>query len=197
MKQGSLDAAWDALAERWGTSHSTCLGCSWQSQSCWVFPFLISRWKQLLKRQFPWHAQIWQVTADTDRNREFTLPCLSWPLCLCSTPHLVLTPYLHLQCCSNAPIPSFFFSLYNLSPSNVTTFPKHNSVDLTWCFLLSFLPHLLTGAPGFCRELSGKWPSHHLLFVSTGGRRWCCLVCRPTNVAKSSDNDWQLGSLAN
>lgn len=61
---GFLSRAWDALAKLWGSTRSTCSAFPGGTGSCWVFPFLIPRWKQLFKRWFQLHVWFWQVVAD-------------------------------------------------------------------------------------------------------------------------------------
>lgn len=127
--RGSLDHAWDALAELWGTSHSTCPGCSWQCSALLGFPFPDPRLKTTFKEAVPMTCS--RLASNgwcLGGKREITLPCSLWPLYLSFSPHLVLLPHAPA---SAMPFLLSFFSLYNLSPSYVTTFQKHNSVDLT------------------------------------------------------------------
>lgn len=130
MKAGAL---WimpeDALAELWGTSHSTCPGCSWQCSALLGFPFPDPRLKTTFKEAVPMTCS--RLASNgwcLGGKREITLPCSLWPLYLSFSPHLVLLPHAPA---SAMPFLLSFFSLYNLSPSYVTTFQKHNSVDLT------------------------------------------------------------------
>lgn len=51
--QGFLNRAWDALAKLWGTSHSTCLGCSWQHWELMGFPFPYLQMKITFKEAAP------------------------------------------------------------------------------------------------------------------------------------------------
>lgn len=127
--RGFLDHAWDALAELWGTSHSTCPGCSWQRSALLGFPFPDPQLKTTFKEAVPMTCS--RLASNgwcLGGKREITLPCSSWPLYLSFSPHLVLLPHAPA---SAMPFLLSFFSLYNLSPSYVTTFQKHNSVDLT------------------------------------------------------------------
>lgn len=182
--RGFLNHAWDALAKLWGTSRSTCLGCSWQRWELLGFPFPDRQMKTTFKEAVPIACLIlvsngwwlrWEEKSSFPFHRDlFTLSSLhiwsSYPMPL---------PLIHLFFSS-------FFSLYNLPLSYVTNFQNHNS--LTWCFLLSFPPHLLTCGPGWSRKLFGKWTSHRLLFASAGGGPQFWLRCRLINVTKSSDN---------
>lgn len=54
--RGFLNRAWDALAKLWGTSHSTCLGCSWQHWELMGFPFpdlQMKTWEACFKEAAP------------------------------------------------------------------------------------------------------------------------------------------------
>lgn len=51
--RGFLNRAWDALAKLWGTSHSTCLGCSWQHWELMGFPFPDLQMKTTFKEAAP------------------------------------------------------------------------------------------------------------------------------------------------
>lgn len=51
--QGFLNHAWAALAKLWGTSHSTCPGCSWQRWELLGFPFPDPQMKTTLKEAAP------------------------------------------------------------------------------------------------------------------------------------------------
>lgn len=51
--RGFLNRAWDALAKLWGTSHSTCLGCSWQHWELMGFPFPDLQMKPTFKEAGP------------------------------------------------------------------------------------------------------------------------------------------------
>lgn len=51
--RGCLNCAWDALAKLWGTSRSTCLGCSWQRWELMGFPFPDLQMKTTFKEAAP------------------------------------------------------------------------------------------------------------------------------------------------
>lgn len=115
--RGFLNHAWDALAKLWGTSRSTCLGCSWQRWELLGFPFPDPQMKTTLKEAVPIACLIlasngWCLGGKRNHPSLFIVTSL---------------PYLH---CTSGPLTPCLCLLYTFSSLRFSLFITYPSLML-------------------------------------------------------------------